>query len=109
MIRVFISLPMSGRPDEDVRKERDELMEKFKEMYHGNEKVMFTDNLDCEDPSELYSEDFIVTKNLFYLGAAIANLGTCKAAIFSPNWESARGCKIEREVCELYNIDIIDA
>lgn len=105
MIRVFISVPMSGRDEMDIKNDifRTQLYVRDSHMF-GDEEIKFMDNLDAPDPKEYISEDKIVTENLLYLGTAIQRLGICNAAFFVGDWKNARGCRIEHEVCKEYGI-----
>ena len=45
---------------------------------------------------------------LYYLGRSIDLIGTVDAVYFAPGWRTARGCIIERRVCEEYGVKILD-
>lgn len=104
---VFISLPMSGIPDELIKAD----IERAKEAYLAITKldildVVFVDNLNCPDPNDEWP-DTVGRDNVWYLGHAITKLSKCDEAFFWLGWHEAKGCIIERNVCDLYKIPVI--
>ena len=100
MKKVFISVPMSGRLESDVRKDIAGAIWAIRELY--GEGVEIIHNYDCEylgmgTPSRLW-----------YLGEAIKQLGECDVCYFVKGWDSSNGCLAERKVCELYDIECIE-
>lgn len=101
---VFISLPMSGIPDEVVS----ENIECAKQAYMAITKrnirnTVFVHNLNAIAPEYVPPEK----KSAWYLGQAIERLSICDEAFFFTGWKKARGCRIEHEVCVQYDIPII--
>lgn len=45
---------------------------------------------------------------LLLLGKSIEKLSMVDAVYFVKGWDKARGCRIERAICEEYDIEIID-
>lgn len=45
---------------------------------------------------------------LYYLAKSIDLIGRVNAVYFMEGWQQARGCIIERKICEYYNIKILD-
>ena len=93
--RVFISVPMAGRTDNEIKCD----IQCGKAVYlenHPYDDVEFVDNYilidapSCKNPA------------LFYLGEAIKKLATCDDVVFCGNWKTARGCLVERMVYDLY-------
>lgn len=96
--RLFISLPMSGRPKADILNEIKAIGEKFKEHYE-----IIDSYHQEEDPNGIdrYS-------GVWYLGNSLMLMRTADLVVFSKNWASARGCIIEHRVCEYYDIPYIE-
>jgi hypothetical protein len=44
---------------------------------------------------------------LWHLGTSIRMMEEADAIYFCDGWEEAKGCKIEYEICKLYNLKII--
>ena len=45
---------------------------------------------------------------LWYLGESIKLLGSADVVVFAPEWENARGCRIERRCAEEYGIPMLN-
>lgn len=93
--RVFISVPMNGRTDgeikDDIQCGKDTYLEK-----HPYEDIEFVDNYIEEEAP------FCKNPALFYLGESIKKMATCDDVVFCGNWGKARGCLVERTVYDLY-------
>lgn len=104
MKKLFVSLPMNGRSEEDIRAEQEYLLN-----------VVNSDI--CEGVPEFELIDTFVQDNppvdskydrAFYLGNSIAKLALADLVIFSSNWRDARGCIIEHMACSLYEIPYVE-
>jgi hypothetical protein len=102
-MKVFISVPMRGRTNEEINNDIAIAKGKLAEMaQENNEYIIYVDNFvgiplkneinDIENPS------------MWYLGAAIQKMSECDAIYFCPGWCGARGCVIERHVAVLYGL-----
>lgn len=99
-MKVMISQPMNGVLASEIRKTQDFLKEEF-----GKYNIDVVDSFLTEVPgTEIKNPD------LFYLGRTIQNfLSDVDAVYFCTGWERARGCRIERHICEEYGIPILDS
>lgn len=99
VMKVMISQPMNGIPDSEVRRIQNELKERFAK-YH----IEFVDSFLTEEVDKN-----LRNKGVFYLGRTIQKfLSDVDAVYFVNGWQRARGCKIERQICEEYGIMILD-
>ena len=57
---------------------------------------------------EEYQTSNVKHKGVFFLGRALERIGHADVAFFMPNWESARGCRLEHQVCEEYGVPIVE-
>lgn len=96
--KLFISLPMSDRPEEDVLDDLKEIGSKFSENYEVLDNYSQDD-----DPNgvDRYS-------GIWYLGNSLKLMRTADLVVFHKDWRSARGCIIEHRVCELYDKPYIE-
>ncbi len=95
---IFISQPMNGRTDEEIRHERAALVLWAKE--HLQEDVTAL---------ETFFDDFgPAAKPLDYLARSIEFLARADVAIFAPGWQKARGCRIEHQCAEYYDIPMME-
>jgi len=94
-MKIMISQPMAGIPDEKIRKQRDEIIEKFKKLH-----IEVVDSFITEEaPSDSYKP------NVYYLGRTIMTfLHQVDAVYFADGWREARGCRIEHQICKEYGI-----
>ncbi len=100
MKRVFISQPMRGRKDDEIRAERDAILAQFVERFHGEE----VEEIKSFLPDEFHAADF---KNvaLAYLGKSLMLLAGADVAVFVQGYAEARGCRIEHEAAVAYGVE----
>lgn len=114
---VFISLPMSGREDEEIQKDIADAKEQYlMESGLSESDVYFYNNLDGgktalrfeKDLAEEHGANWIAPPedkmSLWYIGIALNNLAYCDEAIFYGDWQEARGCILEYDACVRYDI-----
>lgn len=104
---VFISLPMSGRKDEDILKDLGEIRKAYLDKKPEKELVAFCHNLNpdirAEDNGAMEGKE-----GVWYLGRALEMISKCDVVCFCGDWRNARGCQIEYEVCRKYNIPYME-
>ena len=94
-MKIFISQPMRGKTDEQIRRERDEVILKLNRRYNGDIEILDTIfNLDGN------------THPLVYLGKSIEVLAQADLAYFMKGWHEARGCVVEHLCAARYGIEI---
>ena len=98
-LKVFVSVPTLGRADSEVDAEKSAILDRLRAVH--DEPVELIDSYVSEDAP--VSGD---RAGAWYLGESIKRLATADAACFADGWEKARGCRIERLVCERYNIPV---
>ncbi len=105
MKRIFLSLPMSGRSDKEIRDQIEEMKAEFllKNLFDKGEEIYFVDNLENDiDPSRCID---VKTEPLLYLGEAIRKMAYCDGVLFAEDYALARGCLIEEMVAKHYELD----
>lgn len=94
MKKVFISMPMNGKTDEEIIKEFKEIKERVLDLFGG-----------CEVIDSVFS-NFDLENNantpIHYLGRSIELLADADIVYFAKGWQRARGCKVEHLVAKLY-------
>lgn len=102
MKRVFISQPMNGRSNEEIKAEREYIADKIEEYYKHEKKgpVQVIDSFFEDAPHD--------AKPLWFLGKSLELLSTADVAVFANGWQSARGCMIEHECAVAYGIETIE-
>lgn len=102
MIKVFISVGMRGRANEDVEEDIRRANHWIYQNIYCNttQDVQAIDNWDCQGPEN--------AGRLWYLGEAIKKLGECDICYFVKGWQNHKGCIAEMEICKLYGIEVIE-
>ena len=105
--KVFIAQKMTGLTEKDVMKNRkiceDYFIEHLSEEYPD---VEFIDNYTPEAaPKEAVKTTH---ERLWYLGHSLQLLSTADLVIFATDAADAKGCVMERVICEMYHIPFIE-
>lgn len=98
MKRLFISQPMRGKTNDEIREERNKIIGEIAERCGGVEAI---DSFFTEDAPDG------VNAGLWYLAKSMELLATVDCAYFAYGWEEYRGCKIEHECAVQYGIEIV--
>lgn len=98
MKKLFISQPMNGKSDEEIKKERQDAL--LQAVAEYGEEVELIDSFFESAPHD--------AKPLWFLGKSLELLSTADIVYFVSGWESARGCRIEHECAVAYGLDIIE-
>ena len=110
MKTVFLSLPMKGRTDEDIKQTIKSMARIILAMYPG-EDIQFVDNFSSSHSFTNEEEDEAKNKSLLYLGEAIQKMAHCDhiAVIENHNCDlyNYRGCFMEKEVARNYGLQLI--
>jgi len=95
-------MPMRGKSDETVQNELKEV-EAFLSSHLGDIEVINY----FEDAKENIAQGGDATA-LHYLSRSIGAMRDANLVVFVEGWETARGCRIERQVAEEYDRLIVD-
>lgn len=98
-MKIFISQPMFGKTDEQIRQEREELIKQIEE--DGNE---YLDSIVADGLEEVNNDSM----GLFYLGKSLEIMSKADEVWFMNGWDKSRGCKIEYQVAKDYNKKIVE-
>lgn len=103
-LRVFISLPMSRETDETfyVNKTRLEeyIIDSLDKMNYKYDTIQFINTFIDKSDSACKTE---AQKRYWMIGNAFNKMSTCHIVVFSKDYKDARGCIVEKGVCELYD------
>ena len=103
-VRLFISQPMRGKTDEEIEREREDLIAIAKAVYAGRGEVEVIDSFfkgGLDVPAGAKAP-------LYYLSKSLELLATADVAIFAEDWQGARGCRIEHECAKQYRVPMIE-
>lgn len=105
MIKIFISQPMNGMPQDAILMRREMIKRKFTERAFHNHNWLSGEQLYFLDSFIEGAKD---VNALFCLGHAIQVLSKADVAFFTADWDKSRGCQIEHLCAERYGIKIIE-
>ena len=100
MIRVFVSVGMSGRNEEDIREDIRRSEKILKEIMEETD-FEIVHNYDCVTPKDKE------VGRLYYLGNAIVKMDECDLIFFTKGYEQHKGCLIEEYIAKLYQKDVV--
>lgn len=96
-MRLFISQPMKGKTNEQIKSERNKIIQRVKEHYPDIEVI---DSFFENAPHD--------AKPLWFLGKSLELLSTADIAYFANDWENYRGCRIENQCAIAYGIVVME-
>ena len=97
MKKLFISLPMAGKSEEEIRNKMAEYKENAE--YLMGEELELIDTFIVDGPDENIKDPAI-----WCLGKSIMMMADADVVYFGRGWRSARGCIVEYEVAYRYKI-----
>lgn len=102
MVKIFISMPMNGKTDEEIRRQFQESGWYISQFMSGEIEDDF-EIIDTNIPNAPETNSVTETR-LWYLGRSIQLLGTADVVIFWPDWYDHSGCKVEHMAAKEYGI-----
>ena len=100
-MKVFVSVAVRGRSDADVAAEKQAILGRVRKAYPGEAAELIDTDISEFAPMEGDKA------GVWYLGKSLELLATADLACFADGWRDARGCRIERAVCEAYHIPVL--
>lgn len=97
-MKVFISQPMKGKTNEEIKAERRRLIGKVRALYGDDIEVI--DSFFENAPAD--------ARPLWFLGKSLELLATADVAAFARGWRDARGCRIENICAIEYGIEVVE-
>lgn len=98
-MKVMISIPMNGRKESEVKEEKRKIKEAFAKLH-----IEVVNSIFLEEPRQgEYNHEA-----LYYIAKSIDVMGKVDAVYFVKDWQSARGCRIERKIAQEYGVKILD-
>lgn len=100
MRRLFVSLPMNGLSEEEIRKTMAEC-KKDAEKFLGEEFELLNSYITVDPNTN------VKHVGLYYLGISLEIMARADLIYFAKGWENARGCRVEREAAVRYGLPMI--
>ena len=98
MKKIFISQPMNGLSDDEIKEKRRAVIDKLPAFTRGEEFEVI-DSFFEKAPHD--------AKPLWFLGKSLELLADADYAIFMAGWQTSRGCRIENMCCQEYGIQTV--
>ena len=99
MTKFFISQPMRGKTDDEIKAERQSIIEKINELFSAFTKIEIIDSFFQGAPAK--------ATPLWFLGESIKLLGEADIVVFAKGWNKTNGCCIEHECADRYGKRIL--
>lgn len=99
---VFLSLPINGKTDEEVRIARSQARNEIQSILY-NESLEFIDSWITEQPPYHLTGSKI---GLWYLAKSLEKLADADVIYCAKDWTNYRGCVIEKDAAKQYGIDV---
>lgn len=101
-MKLFISVPMHGRSDEEI-KNHIEKIKKAANRYFIKTEVDVVDNFECDfEPDRCVD---LKHPRIGYLAEAIKKLAYCDGIIFGNGYDKSKGCLCEYYIAEQYGLE----
>lgn len=104
-IRVFVSLPMSGIDSDKVYERMNDIFVKFCVVIGRKDNSI---TLIDQFFKMFVNDGSIKNVPVWCLGDSIKIMSEASIVIFSEDYITARGCRMEKEICVAYNIPYTD-
>ena len=98
MKKIFISQPMNGLTDEEIKESKSEAIERLKKFMCGEE-FEIIDSFFETAPHD--------AKPLWFIGKSIELMADADYVLFLYGWDEARGCRIEHICAQEYGVQAI--
>lgn len=95
MKKVFISIPMSNKSEEEIKEELDKRKSVLEQLSFEVADTYIKNNPNVENIA------------LWCLGESLEIMSNCDIAYFCKGWNKARGCLIEYEAAVQYGLQVI--
>ena len=99
-MKVFISQPMNGKTNEEIKAERQEAIEVIQTKVGKEDTIEIIDSFFENAPHD--------ANPLWFLSKSLELMSTADLVCFCRGWEDARGCRIEHECAEEYGVNVIE-
>lgn len=102
--RAFISQPMRGKSEKEIRGTRERATAALEAAGYTVVDSFFSDEWHSSETLEKHGVQNIP---LFFLAKSLAAMSMCDTAYFCKDWDIARGCRAEHEVAGVYGLTML--
>ena len=98
MKKAMLSQPMAGKTEEEIKATRNKAIKKLNELGYELVDTLFTDEWVAKEKS-----NDVVNVHLWFLAKSLQKM----SEYFCKGWGNTRGCEIEHDAAELYELELI--
>lgn len=103
-MKVMISQPMKGRTEEQIKETRAAAIAYIEEQGHEFVDSYFED--EWAKPENMTARG-VVNIPVAFLSKSIERMANCDAVLFCPGWGAMRGCRIEHQIAQDYDMALL--
>lgn len=107
-LKVFISQPMRGLKNKEIRRVRKNVESKVTDVVRNVNDEIKPFHIDVKFIDSFFEGHTETETPVYLLSKAIECMSGADLVVFVNDWYDARGCCIEHEICEQYNIPCIE-
>lgn len=94
---VYLSTPITGKNINEVKKRVENEKEQFKSLNTFGDVIYISPFDVCSIPDDVLPYEY-------YLSRCIEIMMKCDIVVFDKNYLSSKGCRVEKYICETYDI-----
>lgn len=102
--KAMLSQPMGGKTKKEIEETRNRAIAELEKRGFEIVNTYFTDEWYSHEAMEKRG---VVQIPLCFLAKSLENMSLCHTAYFCKGWENARGCRIEHQAAQDYDLEII--
>lgn len=103
MTMYFISQPMRGLSDDEIKATQDEL---FATIQSADPDATLINPYAPEVYKQMHMGEMFKKPEVFALGSAITQMAFADVVVFARGWENFPGCRIEQKVATYYDMEL---
>ena len=99
--RIFISQPMRNRTIQEIENERCKIIEEIEKKYKNTPNKTYIYSIITTEP-----DNIVRNEPLWYFAKSVNLISTADLVVLGGEWEKARGCRMEYELCQEYDVPV---
>ena len=100
-LNTFISLPFGEKSWEEIESEIQAIRRVIAKMFKGKWIRVIPSYIFKDPPEES-------TPSIWFLGKTLERMSSADIVVFSPDWNTARGCRVEHFCAVEYGMEIVE-
>lgn len=101
----MISQPMNGLSKPEIEAARNRAIKSLELQGYEVMPTWFKDDFESNDYATKQVLDGVRNISVHFLSRSIEKMSRCDLVFFCHGWQNARGCRIEQQIAEKYDIE----